>query len=250
MAKCTKAALIAWELGQTGYSDKGGKNKYTGKDEPWCAGFQKKGLEECGGVDMIKDIKYPLSCPSWRDFAKKKGIWHDKYKGLKRGDHVIFNFSTTKGRCQHIGLCLAFDGKNVTSIDGNTSSGNEANGGTVNKRIRNKVYIVGYIRLPYASGKVVTKAKTFVVPSPVISRKDNTYKQTLLVQREINWAIYRGFIEGPYLDEDGDWGKKTDSGFKRLQKWLKKKKLYTGKIDKSYGPKMETASKAAKKKYC
>ena len=70
----------------------------------------------------------------------------------KPGDIVFFNFSGGK-TAQHVGLCTAWDGTYITTIDGNTGTGNEANGGAVMERKRHKRYIVGVARPEYSGGE-------------------------------------------------------------------------------------------------
>jgi len=64
------------------------------------------------------------------------------------GDIIFFNFSGGKSTV-HVGICESWDGENITTIDGNTSSANQANGGTVARRVRDKKYIVGAYRPNY-----------------------------------------------------------------------------------------------------
>jgi len=64
------------------------------------------------------------------------------------GDIIFFNFNGQKSTA-HVGICESWDGKNITTIDGNTSSTSQANGGTVARRVRDKKYIVGAYRPEY-----------------------------------------------------------------------------------------------------
>ena len=72
------------------------------------------------------------------------------------GDVIFFNFSGKSGAA-HVGICETWDGTNVTTIDGNTGSGNEANGGAVMRRTRNKTYIVGAYRPAYKEEESLTQ---------------------------------------------------------------------------------------------
>ena len=66
----------------------------------------------------------------------------DKIEGYEGMPEVeVFDFSGKKSRTQHIGLCLENNGKTVKSLDGNTSSESEDNGGTVNIRERRLKYV-------------------------------------------------------------------------------------------------------------
>ena len=55
-----------------------------------------------------------------------------------------------------MGLCESYDGVYITTIDGNTGTGNEANGGAVMRRRRHKRYIVGAYRPAYQKETAMT----------------------------------------------------------------------------------------------
>lgn len=57
-----------------------------------------------------------------------------------RGCIVIFDFPGTAYSTDHTGLFVKLDGDYVTTIDGNTSNGNDANGGWVQQRARKLSY--------------------------------------------------------------------------------------------------------------
>jgi hypothetical protein len=78
----------------------------------------------------------------------------------RAGDVIFFNFSGKSGAA-HVGLCERWDGTNITTIDGNTGTGNEANGGAVMRRTRNKKYIVGAYRPRYGEEAEQVDEKTF-----------------------------------------------------------------------------------------
>jgi hypothetical protein len=72
------------------------------------------------------------------------------------GDVIFFNFSG-KSTPAHVGVCEEWDGKNITTIDGNTGTTNEANGGKVMRRRRDKKYIVGAYRPAYEEDDNMTQ---------------------------------------------------------------------------------------------
>ena len=57
-----------------------------------------------------------------------------------RGCIVIFDFPGTAYSTDHTGLFVSMDALHITTIDGNTSNGNESNGGWVQQRKRSRVY--------------------------------------------------------------------------------------------------------------
>ena len=90
------------------------------------------------------------SCPKMGDYAisKKMNIAWGKHK---RGDIVLFDFNRN-GISDHIGIVLSVnkDGS-ITTIEGNTGSGNNTNGGQVQKRTRYKKQVNYFIRPKYNS---------------------------------------------------------------------------------------------------
>lgn len=62
------------------------------------------------------------------------------------GSLVIFDLPKTAVLTDHVGLFESIDGQYITTIDGNTSSQNDANGGYVNRRIRRKNLVHAYIK--------------------------------------------------------------------------------------------------------
>lgn len=72
-----------------------------------------------------------------------------KVKDPKAGDLVFFNFNKDS-RVEHIGIVefVNADGT-INSIEGNTSTSNDANGGQVMRRIRKRSQIDCFIRPQY-----------------------------------------------------------------------------------------------------
>lgn len=118
----------------------------SGSQYSWCAVFcwwifrvAKISDLFCGG----DKIAY---CPSIYDWYKKKG--QTVSGNYKPGDLIFFDFDAN-GIANHIGICESFDGTYITTIDGNTGTDNESNGGAVMRRKRHKKYICGAARPAY-----------------------------------------------------------------------------------------------------
>lgn len=106
-----------------------------------------------------------------------------KNKVPQRGDLVFFEFDGV-AHC-HIGICESYDGKYVTTIDGNTSeTGSQSNGGQVLRRTRGKGCIWGVARPKYAPsngtvyytvqpGDTLSKiGKKYNMPWPLIAARN------------------------------------------------------------------------------
>lgn len=123
------------------------------------------------------------NCATIGDWAKEKGYWIPYTDTPKAGDLPLFDFSGGHSYRQHIGIVESVGTSTITTIEGNTGTGNNANGGMVMERQRSKTDIVGYIRPPYNSTETaaklieIAKAQIGVKESPANSNnvKYNTW---------------------------------------------------------------------------
>ena len=120
----------------------------SGKAYPWCCAFVWDVFRMAGASKLFYGGGKTAYCPSLLTYHRRQG------EGVAAGDYrpgdvIFFNFSggTTAA---HVGICERWNGKKITTIDGNTGVGNEANGGAVMRRTRDKKYIVGAYRPRYA----------------------------------------------------------------------------------------------------
>lgn len=149
--------LIEAAKSQIGYKAKpDNTNKYNleyyGREsgQPWCVVFVWWLFKHTGISDLFFGGNKTASCGTLFDYYAKQGrVISDKKP--QRGDLVFFEFNGV-AHC-HIGICEDYDGKYVTTIDGNTSeASSQSNGGQVLRRRRSKVYIWGVARPDYAEG--------------------------------------------------------------------------------------------------
>ena len=125
----------------------------SGSNFAWCAVFIWWLFRECEISGLYFDGKKTAYVPALASWARREGL---TVKEPGPGDLVCFDFNGN-GTADHIGLCESWDGKYVTTIDGNTGVGNEANGGAVMRRRRAKRYIVAVIRPKYEEVEEVTQ---------------------------------------------------------------------------------------------
>jgi hypothetical protein len=114
----------------------------------WCGAFVDyifKHDLNCDWLDSCSNFGYVPTIVKW---AKEKGYWNTDYKKSKKGDLVVFNFSSNKNYYSHIGIVDSVDNDNIISIDGNTNN-SKYKDNMVLKKSRNKKYISGVILLPY-----------------------------------------------------------------------------------------------------
>ena len=116
----------------------------SGSAYPWCCAFVWWVFREAGASELFYGGKKTASCSTLLGFHKAQAV----RENYLPGDIIFFNFDGKKNT-QHVGICEAWDGQYITTIDGNTAPTNEANGGAVMRRRRPKKYIVGAYRPTY-----------------------------------------------------------------------------------------------------
>ena len=124
---------------------------------PWCATFL-VAIARRTGLTLPNESAYT---PTMAQGFRNKGRWHSV---PRYGDFVFYDFPDNSSRIQHVGVVemVRPDGK-IEAIEGNTSFGNNANGGTVMRRIRSQASVVGYGR------PLWTEAPAPVEPPPADS---------------------------------------------------------------------------------
>ena len=128
------------------HEDKGKRNKYGawyGLDgEPWCMEFVQWVYHEAGFDLPFKTASCGALLRWYRehqpDCVTDKPV---------RGCIVIFDWPGTAYSTDHTGIFSRLENNELTTIDGNTSGGNDSNGGWVQQRTRkvsyaNPTYIV------------------------------------------------------------------------------------------------------------
>jgi peptidoglycan hydrolase-like protein with peptidoglycan-binding domain len=121
---------------------------------PWCAIFVSYCFSQgankilCDGY-LGPGVKVGKGCayvPTVEDWLKATGQWLGKTNPCRSGDIVIFNFEG-KGP-DHIGIVVNATGSGeIMTIEGNTSGGNNSNGGEVMFRTRRLAQIEGFGRV-------------------------------------------------------------------------------------------------------
>ena len=121
----------------------------SGKAYPWCMVFVQWVFDRAGIAVPIKTA----SCGALLNAAKSNG--RSVKGGYRPGDVVIYDFDGN-GSTDHCGIVEAVNGKLITAIEGNTGSGNNADGGQVQRRTRNVSEIVGAWRPVYREVHTMT----------------------------------------------------------------------------------------------
>lgn len=120
---------------------------YYGKDVsgsayPWCCTFVWWVFAQYNPCL----VKKTASCADLGTWFKNNSKW---YSEPQIGDVVFFKFNRTNNWTNHVGIVKSIKDGAIETIEGNTSSGSDSNGGEVQIRVR-KSNIVGYGRPAYS----------------------------------------------------------------------------------------------------
>lgn len=171
----------------------------------WCAIFVSWVFDKSGHpLGFINTAKGYQSCQSGYNYWKA----HNQITtNPQPGDIILFDWNGD-GICEHTGIFAEWVevGKTFRSWEGNTSVGNDSDGGEVMLRIRNK-----------------STVRAFVNPgvyNDVVNSKDNTLRKGDLgadvtnIQRILHGLGYR-------ITVDGEFGSETETVVKEFQKDFK-----------------------------
>ena len=139
--------IAAWQIGVLESPAGSNRQKYGEaygmNGQPWCMMFVWWVFHEAG-FNLYKTA----SCTTMANRYKAAGQWVTA--GYKPGDIVMFDFSGQRSKTEHVGIVerVNADGSLVT-IEGNTGTTNQANGGAVMRRTRKMSLVTGACRPGY-----------------------------------------------------------------------------------------------------
>ena len=117
-----------------------------GDNYSWCAVFIWDIFRMCKASDLFFGGQKTAYTPTLAKYYQDNKQW---YSTPVVGDIVFYKWKTSTRIC-HVGIVekVNSDGT-ITTIEGNTSVGNDSNGGEVMERVRPTTYVVGYGRPKY-----------------------------------------------------------------------------------------------------
>ena len=154
-AKTRRAVLqiAEWQEGVVEMPSNSKKAKYntayygrevSGRAYPWCMTFVWWVFREAG-FSLYKTASCTAFVNRYRVYAPRQIVT----SGFRPGDIVFFNFSGSRKKTEHVGIVAGVVGSTILTIEGNTGTGNDTNGGAVMKRRRNVGRITVGIRPGY-----------------------------------------------------------------------------------------------------
>lgn len=114
--------------------------------QPWCLSFVQYVFHKAG-FQLYKTA----SCTSLVNRYLAASPRQIILKDFQPGDIVFFDFSGQKNKTEHVGIVKSVSptGGMLTTIEGNTSTGDNCNGGMVMERKRRICYVTCAIRPNY-----------------------------------------------------------------------------------------------------
>ena len=146
----------------------------SGEAYPWCCAFQWWLFREAGAEALFFGGEKTASCTALYNYYRGRGQAVEPSQA-QPGDLVFFVFDGGKsGGMNHIGLCESVEAGYITTIDGNTGTTNEANGGAVMRRRRAMKYVGGVVRPAYTEEEEGMKIYHYVQDMPAWAQKAAT----------------------------------------------------------------------------
>mgnify|MGYP002512385912 CR=1 FL=1 len=214
MAKCYAKDVVKIAQGEIGVKEspansnmqKYGK-EYGANGTAWCCQFVWWVFKHAGASELFYGGKKTAYCPTLMNYYKKQGQFFTK--DFKAGDIIFFDFNGNN-QPDHVGIVERVSGSTVYTIEGNTSTTNDANGGQVMRRTRTKSTIIGVGRPDYIQEETKETVEVTVEMLKKGSKSDNVKALQILL-------IGYGFDCGEY-GADGDFGSATDEAVCKYQK--------------------------------
>lgn len=164
----------------------------SGKEYPWCMVF-------CQWVFDQAKVPVPVrtaSCSTMLEYAKRKNTFVNRHH-LQPGDLLLFNFDDPNNRivAKHCGILKSIDGVKMKVIEGNTSIGNDCNGGMVMVRDRNINSVVGAFRPTFDEEGIDMTKKEFInsltdEEAYILLTKGLSH---INKQKEPSWSVKEGY---------------------------------------------------------
>lgn len=114
---------------------------------PWCMVFVWWLFGQTGAPDLFYGGGKTASCGALMTYAQTHGQWVTK--DYRAGDIVIIDIPGNKVKTDHCGIVVTPLPTGVRTIEGNTGTENDANGGAVMERTRPASWILGAYRPQY-----------------------------------------------------------------------------------------------------
>ena len=159
----------------------------TGSQYAWCLVFIMFIFNKAKAESLLYDGKKTALCQTLADWFKAKAQW---YSNPQVGDIVFFKYGSSPRYTDHVGIVetLNSDGS-IGTIEGNTSTKDNRNGGMVMRRVR-KSGVVGYGRPKYDS-IIQFPAKNYLYKGVDVSAAQRNMDYQKMKKAGVDFAIIK-----------------------------------------------------------
>lgn len=175
----------------------------SGQEYPWCMAF-------CQYICAMAGIKLPIrtaSCGDLMRASKKENMW--VVRDFKPGDICIFDWSGKQKTTNHCGIVEeVVPDMGVVTIEGNTSTSDNSNGGEVMRRTRANKYIVGAVR-PIYDAEIKKEDVLGMTIQEFIDKLTDEQAYNLLIKAQRHASI---LPEPTWSQAEGQWEKAKEKG--------------------------------------
>jgi hypothetical protein len=184
----------------------------SGSNYKWCAVFVWWVFRRANASELYYGGKKTASCATLMSYYNKSGRL--VRSGYKPGDIVFFNFSGGT-RATHVGIVESVKSNgNLVTIEGNTGTSNQTNGGAVMRRERELENVLGAGRPVYSDTSVeVEEGKTVTITLKQLEKGDKG-AQVKTLQQLLEAKGYSCGKSGA----DGDFGSNTRTAVRNYQR--------------------------------
>ena len=163
----------------------------SGRAYPWCCVFLWWLFRMCGASALFYGGARTASCGTLMDYARRNGLLVTK--DYRLGDLVFFRFSGSGGP-EHVGIVEEIRGETLVTIEGNTGAGNDTNGGQVQRRQRQRRFVLGAYRPQYEE-ETMTQQQFDAMMEQWLERRANQAPGAFSAEARA-WAESIGLIRG------------------------------------------------------
>ncbi|MDY3691841.1 MAG: CHAP domain-containing protein [Dysosmobacter sp.] len=194
----TAEQILQVARGELGYTESpagSNRTKYGAwfglNGQPWCMMFVQWVFSSEGAAALLP--ARTASCGAFMRSAQAAGRWVTG--GYQPGDVVIYDFPGNNVKTDHCGIVEQLAGGGIMAIEGNTGTGNDADGGQVQRRIRSNKVILGAFRPDY---DIEEKEDEDVVTYKYLKDVPEKFRPT------IDQLMSAGIIQGDGSDPAGN----------------------------------------------
>lgn len=166
----------------------------SGDAYPWCCVFVWYVFSVTGLSPLFYGGGKTASCTVLMNWAKSHGQFVSK--GFQPGDLIFYNFSGDTGLAEHIGIATTAKVASVVTVEGNTGSASDTDGGEVMERERSLSYAIGALRPAYAADPIITQSQNKEEEDDMATRYNTLAELPSWAADAIKELIAGNFLQG------------------------------------------------------